>query len=369
MGKNNNIIEINGKRYDAVSGRQLHHAATGQPARRSIDGVVGPVKKSVASHTIAPVKTPAAKPATKTVHRPAKPHARAPQPAKTLMRNSVSKPKDGFKKHVKAQGPAALAKQPAAKLAPKPSVARLDEQRLKHAKHIPQSQLISRFGAPVNSGPAVLAAPQPAVTPLPVIPAAQPVSRTARVAAPKKQPRTTADILQTALEHANSHNQPAVHPHKRRASRVKQITGVSIAALSLLFIVGLFGIQNVNSIKLRVASSKAGFSAALPAYRPAGYSLSKLNYGSGVVTIHFHSNSDNRTYDVTERTSNWDSAGLRDSFVAPQSSKYQTEEAAGRTIYLYGDGNATWVSNNIWYQVTGVGSLDNQQLVDLATSL
>jgi hypothetical protein len=72
---------------------------------------------------------------------------------------------------------------------------------------------------------------------------------------------------------------------------------------------------------------------------------------------------------LTEKTSAWNSATLRDNFVASNAKTYQTVETGGRTIYLYGQNQASWVNGGIWYQVQSNGALSNHQLVELATSL
>ena len=56
------------------------------------------------------------------------------------------------------------------------------------------------------------------------------------------------------------------------------------------------------------------------------------------------------------------------SFVAPTDPNYQVVVGGGRTVYLYGSRNATWVNNGLWYVLQGNDSLSNQQLVQLATS-
>lgn len=374
MGKNNNILEINGKRYDAKTGAHLGHTAPAHHSARpkNVDGVVAAKKPAhhprhnVAAGAQVPVKTAPRRMDDVVRHSSAMTAKRQLQPAKTLMRTSVAKPEHSLKRQLKAQGQAAkaLTKKPSATLQAKGSVARLDEKRLQHAKHVPKSQFISRFGAPVTSKTPSLQTGSVSFEPQ----LSLPQQTTAIAVPPSKRPKTTADILEQALQHASSHTEPRIQ-HKKRTSRTKQITGISLATLSILLVVGFVATQSITSIRLRVASAKAGFSAALPAQRPAGYSISNMKYSPGFVNVHFQSNSDNRQYDITEKTSSWDSAGLRDSFVAPQSKDYKTVDAAGRTIYIYGEGNATWVSNNIWYQVRGADSLSDQQLVDLAASL
>ena len=352
MAKNNNIIEINGRRYDARSGEPLDGGAskTVQPAATAAKPTAHPAVPAKPVHQA--VKRP-------TMHdvvraKPKQAAARKPQPAKTLMRSAVKKPSDSLKRHVKAQShTGALVKQPA--IAAKPSVARLDEKRLKVAKRIPKSELVSHFGAasqtssfqPVYNQPA----PQPISFPKPAV----------------SGPPTTADILQHALEQANSHRQAA--PKRPRRNRLGRISGLSAAAMGLTLLAGFAVSHNLTGAKLQVASAKAGFAASLPGYQPAGYSVGELHYSPGVVAINYQSNSDQRHYTLTEKQSSWDSEALQDLFVASNGQSYQKVEAGGRTIFIYGQHDATWVSGGIWYQVHTDGALSDRQLIDLALSL
>jgi hypothetical protein len=332
VAKTNNYIEINGKRYDARTG-----AVAGQTgpkkSHRSVDGIV------------------------------AKSHKRPPQPAQTLMRRSVSKPPAKQRSHIKAQGQIdMLTKRVSVALAPKLSASEIDSQRLKHAHVIPKSRFISRHTASVL--PVSTLSPAPVA--LPQIP----------TTAPRQAPRstvrskTTADLLQHAIEQATSHQQPAprIKRAKRRSSRIMSVSTLALLSLALF---GFVLHQNMPNIKLDLASSRAGFAASLPTDQPAGYSLNGLTASTGQVAMNYHSNSgDDRAYSITEKASSWDSATLRDSFVNSASNNtYQTIDTAGRTLYLYGQRDITWVNGGIWYQVHSANALSNQQLINIATSL
>ncbi len=198
MSQKRNVIEINGLRYDASSGAALEPATGG---------------RQITVQTEEPPKAPVinAKPlAAKLVpHTTEALDSHAPQPSKTLMRQSVSKPTLKPKPFSNAQGhlPAATVK-----VMVKPSITRLDANRLRHAHKVGRSQLISRFSknelaaepdfsVPVKHHPA---------TPEPVAPKTHTPAATA-----KKHARTTADVLEMAVQHATSHLQPPVKPAKR----------------------------------------------------------------------------------------------------------------------------------------------------------
>jgi hypothetical protein len=346
VSKNNNIIEINGKRYDAHTGAALDEPAV-QAAHKA------------AAHTATPKPvTPKAKPTARDVVRAKPKHAAAhkPQPAKTLMRSAVKKPSGSFKRHVKAQSnTGALIKQPSAAVIAKASINRVDEKRLKSAEKIPKSKLVKHF----NEQGAATYQPLVAttITSEPFVPP---------VVAPTTN--TTEDVLQRALERASSHRESQPKRHSKN-NKLARVSGVSLATLSFVLLAGLAIQNNLPGAKLHLASSQAGFAASLPSYKPAGYSLQGIESGPGVVAIHYQSNSDERTYTLTEKDSAWDSTSLRDQFVASTGQSYNTIESGGRTIFIYGQHDATWVSGGVWYQVHTAGALSDRQLIDLASSL
>lgn len=362
MSKNNNTIEINGKRYDASTGAVASSGPAAISGGTHLDGIVAPqaTKKSVHQSSNASSTTPP-KPQTVSdiVRRPAAHAAVHPtQPSKILMRKVVSKPGPGTKRHIKAQTHTGLTiKQPAAVVSTKPSVLALDSKRLQHARHVAQSAAITHFGPDQPASPLPIST-EPVVSPA----FSQPPQRST------KRPQTTADLLQRALESASTSTPaPKAVTHRRSAAK-QRITAIALS-ITVIALAAFSVFQNMDVIRLHLASSTAGFSASLPEQQPAGYSLGKLTYAPGSVAMNFQGAGDNRHYTLTEKPSAWDSATLRDSFVASEDANYQTVESGGRTIYLYGQNNATWVDNGIWYQVESDGSLNYHQLVELASSL
>jgi len=122
---------------------------------------------------------------------------------------------------------------------------------------------------------------------------------------------------------------------------------------------------------MHVASARAGVHASLPSYQPAGFSFTgPIKYKPGQITISFKSNSDNqRNFSITQSASSWDSQTLLENYVTPTGQPYQTDEVSGKTIYIYGTSNATWVDGGIWYNVQGNSSLNSAQLLRLADSI
>ena len=107
----------------------------------------------------------------------------------------------------------------------------------------------------------------------------------------------------------------------------------------------------------------------MPAYRPSGFAVKGFTYSPGTVIIGFRKPSSNQSYSVVQKTSNWDSQTLLENYVATSGQPYDAYQAAGRTVYVYGNGNATWVNGGIWYQINDDGTLNKNQIINLATSM
>jgi hypothetical protein len=197
---------------------------------------------------------------------------------------------------------------------------------------------------------------------------------------PAQQPMRTAavdadhDIFAQALAHATSHQERSpkeskMNTAKRSGKRHRKVLGFAAGAAAFVLMCGFVAYQNKANIQLQLASAKAGFSASVPLYKPAGYTMNKLNYSTGAVAMAFQDNSTNSAFNVTQKKSNWDSQTLLENFVATSNQPYQGYESAGRTIYVYGQGKATWVNGGIWYQIDGANNLSNEQIVKVAASM
>jgi hypothetical protein len=334
VGKNTNIIEINGKKYDAKTGALL---VGGHVETKTIHK---PVVKSE-TH-------PASK--NKPEHQVAKHTQRQPEGSHTLMRHAVKRPSVSLKKQLKAQLPAEVS---AAQVVVSKSAKRIDPSRLKKAGQVGKHRLITHF-APLGQERTFEAPTE--------LPARQPI--TAKPTSKRSKHKTTADLLEQAILNATSHTEL---PHKTR-KRAKRRSLAAASAVVVLAI-GFMSYQQAPNLRLNAASARAGIDARLPGNQPAGYSLGQLNYISGVVASEFRSNSDDRSYTLIQKRTNWADDNLRDSFVAPRDKDFQTVDLNGLNLYLYGNGNATWINNGIWYQIQANGTLSNQQLIDLAKSL
>lgn len=387
MAKTNNFIELNGKRYDAVTGaflgvgtphnegvKQASYVTKASPSHGTVMDGIKP-SKVAATAPVHTLKTLAPKPVATHHVKPIAHHK--PQSAKTLRRDIVKQPTIKPQKPLKLQGPTDIVQHKPGVLTvmPKLSSDVIDPARANRALQVPHSPKIERFRKLPMSRPAAQTTLAPA---RPVHRSMEPVSRArtpmygeARHTLPAQKSSET-DIFEQAIAYARSHEQPSPHAlekQKAKRSRPKhrKIAGALASIAMLVALSGFIFWQNRADIELQLASARSGVPASMPAYKPAGYAVKGLRYSPGSVTIGFTGNTGN--FNVVQKTSNWDSETLLQNYVATSGQAYNTYQAAGRTVYVYGNGNATWVNGGIWYQINDNGQLNKDQLINLATSM
>lgn len=316
MKPSSSTIEINGKRYDALTGKLLN-----------VDGVMRPrthhAKKRHATH---------------------KP--KSPQKSKTLMREYVNKPKPE------------TTKLQISERSVKPTVMHSVHGRHERAKQIPKSPHISKFGA---AGLRKIVTQEP-------IPVKKPPAHAAmEVSVPSHQPGQLVNQLEQAVEDASSHLEEYVEDRlKFRAGRK---FAFALASLGVLLIAGALAFYFVPETKLKVASHQAGFSAELPSYNPAGYSLSgNVVAYPGEVALTYNSRADNGSYKITQTPTSWNSQSLLSNYLISNDKQYQTFESNGVTVYVYENTNATWVNGGIWFKLEGNAPLTTDQLFKIVSS-
>lgn len=364
-----NTITINGRTYDAATGRAVsasHATPKTKPVKRvRSGGHVIPVTVIKPSATLAATPTKAT-PTVASRIKPSRPQTEMNSHAKrhiersqTLMRSIVKKPSVAKPAHAVA----------GTTTQPKPIIVQSGgaHHREERAKMLSKSSHISKFAhgssiTKVNAHVPVAAAPKVAKaksydiantppTPI-VIPDNKPLRELHR------------DLFETAMQNSTSHTAKKHVIHKRRHKAAR----LTVAAASLLLLVGFFAYQNAPNLALKRASSTIGFTASVPGYQPNGFRRSgPVQYQPGKVTISFRSNSDSRAYTLTQASSSVDDQTIRSRFLKGQS--YQTLNADGQTSYLYGADNLTWVRNGIWYTIEGDSALSKDQLLNIASSL
>lgn len=362
MGKGQNVIEINGKRYDARSGRLLHRVGALSDTIKSIDGF------TKSPHSI-PVK----------ITRPMSPHHTTPaqhvhkktEKSKTLMRSAVKKPAPLHKatqaNEHKLHTAIALSKP----LLPTHSI---NPGRILRAGHIKRSHLVSKFGRSIPGALHIKTVPLPVQAlpqDVPTLPMGNLTHRTENIAVPGNHSRFT-----SALANAHSHEQPKAKHRNKLHHRVARKLRVSTKALNItagltavLLLAGFIAYQNVPNLAMRVATARSGVHGKFPDYQPSGFGLNgPIEYRKGQITISFKSNTDDRSFKVVQESSDWTSETLLSS-LTDKGKRPLTLLKQGKTIYMYDGNNAAWVSGGIKYRIEGKAELSSDQLLRLATSL
>jgi len=365
----NTYIEINGNKYDAVTGKQIaksHSSVTPMKQSKNVGSIDGFSRRKA------------------TQRIPANHSPKNQQKSQTLMRQSVKKP-------AVAPQPSAHSKNQTNHIAK--SALGQHPRRVESAKTSPKSPHVKKYGTPVartsiakNHSEISIKKQEPSQ----VHKSAKSTHTSQHHATTKAKPTqsTTAQkrklmterMIESALNNAQSHEE--VHQSsksiskKRRKSLAKRLgvssrsMAMSSAALAVVLLAGFFALQNVPNFAMRVAATRAGFAAEMPDYKPSGFSFKgPINYSSGKVTVSFRSNSDSRAYDFVQQSSKWNSDALLSNFVATENKQYQTYQDRGRTLYIYDGSNATWVDNGIWYQIEGESNMTTDQLVRIAASI
>lgn len=339
-----NFIEINGKKYDTVTGKLITDAAHHTSAHvKVVDGFT--------RRPNAPRTSPHS--AKKTL-----------QKASTLNRTAVKKPATASK---------VTSAQHAKTVVHKPTLS-APQIRVENAKTIQRSPSINKFGkeSPATSFVSKVTQQAP---PAPVRHSAAPKAPAAHTH-PSQQSKTEA-MLDKALAQASAHTETFQNSTYKRRNRLARKLGISpraatisAAVLSGVLIGGFFAIQHVPNLAMRIAATRAGFSAAMPGYQPSGFAFSgPISYTDGQVVVSFTSNTDNRRYNVIQKDSNWNSDALLDNYVIAENKQYQTYQDRGRTLYIYDGSNATWVDNGIWYRIEGESDLTTDQIIRIAASI
>lgn len=422
--QNKTTIQINGRIYDAKSGVLLRdensapHAPAAQhrttpaihhpPKKQFVDGFVrgtplpgAPTPHALQRRTTAQTHPHGQSPAAQTAH----PTHAAPKhhiaadatsihqkqhKSATLMRKAVKHPADTKPAHTHTIQPKRgvpvqsihgdVAVSARSRLAEKPR-----EKLIVKAHEVPKSETISHF-TPNKFGLSdeqlqplpVKLKTIPLKTPAPEslahhshqieTPAHHNQSTTVQTdtATPKPRNHRTHAMLQRGLMAANSHEQ---HRLAYKKSTRRTLLSVGAGTLAAIILTGYIAYVNIPNIAMRVAASKAGFSASLPE-NPSGYAMKgPIKYAPGKITFSLRSNSSDNTVAITEQTSNWDSQTLLKNHVRPAASgEYEAVEASGRTLYMYNK-TVTWVHGGVWYQIDGNDQLGRDQMIKLATSM
>lgn len=352
MRPKSNIIELNGKRFDAKTGKIVASSTIVKPGSRpaatktggNIDGFSRRRPRAVARSSSTATAV----------------HSRT-EKSKTLMRSAVKKPV------LPKSRPAAAVVRKA-----RPSIhVDIDPKRVSRAKTVRKSPLVSKFGQSQKSV-------RPVTADLPVKPAPSkpPALRSSSKAQSAKQSSAHKKAIQAALDSATGHKQPKAKKttRRQRLSRKLRVSSrtvnIAAASLAVMMLVGFVAYQNIPNLSMQLATARAGVNGTLPGYQPSGFGLAgPIQYQSGQITLSYASRSDDRRFQVSQSTTQWNSETLQENFLASAQKTYQTFQSGGKTIYIYDDNNATWVDGGVWYKIEGNSALSSDQLLRMAASM
>jgi hypothetical protein len=358
LSKTNSIIEVNGNRYDALSGQlvqtghkvKIHSHA---PTKTVIDGFVlgSHHAKSHVKKSLAQAKS-RAKVTSMDVHG-------RQQRSRTLMRQIVRKPAkaahkpDDLSPHIKTR---------------QPSPAK--EFRAKTAVKHPHVKRFGYFVDPVQPSPASEITRHNKRAEVEVLPQVPAMPSLVTSASHKKLEK----MLDQALISAEAHRQ--MMNASRHNSFINKLSGVPrwlkfAVVAAFISIVALFLIwQNLPAVAVHVAAAKAHVNASIPAYTPEGFAYTgQLKYVPGAVTMEFKDKKhDQGSFSLTQTASNLSGQSLEDQAL-PKETPVQTSEVKGTTVYIYGHSSALWANRNVLYKLDNRADLTSDQVLKIVQSL
>ena len=350
MGKQPSIIELNGQKYDALTGKRISSSSQPVPRPRVVSDIA-----------------PAPKHHSQRTHTPSVQVHKTVQHSSTLMRHSVKKPSVQPKSastHVAVNN--------------EPKVVNSHPSTSMHrASQIQKSPVISRFGdiSPVaqhhKSGdkhhPVLEVAKAPSAPPV--------------IQAKAAHHKTTSEeLIQKSLNSIVNPQKPLTHKRTklrhRAAKRLKVSTKVinfAAGGMAVLLLGGFFAYQNVPNLAVRYAGMKAGINARLPSYHPTAFTVDKsVRYSAGQVAVSYNSNTDDRSYVITQKKTDWNSSEL-EAFMAKEAGKalqsYATDDG---TIYIQNDNTkvvASTIEDGLLKNVSGDASLNTDQVIKIVSSM
>jgi hypothetical protein len=305
-----------------------------------------------------PAPVSLAKPAPKPlISRSPKTTKRSLQHSQTLMRQTVKKPAG---RHVKVTQPAEISPSviPVSHRAPRPAQSQLQRR----AAAVQKSNLISKFAS--LSNPPLTVAKRTAELAVVAQPAEPPITAVVPVAETPPE-----DIFTKALREATAHTQQ-VPKHIAQSQRRKQRLARSsimgaMAVVTLLVIGSVMLLNNQERNAFTEAAQAAGVAATLPQYLPAGYGRPIIQSTPGEVTVQYNSNSDSRSFSISQQNS---VSASGEATLGTDSTNSSIQANDGVTIYRAGN-LALWTRHGIRFTVSNADNFSNDQLRDLANSL
>jgi hypothetical protein len=362
VNKTNSVIEVNGNRYDAVTGQLLSagkkiRKSTHSSGKKMIDGfVLGAHNTKAGLKKTSAVVAAANRPKTvaQGLHQP-------PQRPKTLIRKGLNKPSGGNPKAADITAAARRSTDPAKEM---------------RAKTVTQHSRVNRFGH--------FARPQQTTAVVTASPSVRLKKNNQSSDLPPPPPSMITSISHRKLERLLDEGLMRADAHKHMLNHRKRQKGLlasvgllprwisySVAGFVLVMLAAFLIWQNLPAVAVHVAAAKAHVNASMPSYTPTGFGyVGPLQYEQGAVTLKFQDKVDaNQKFLLTQQASNWNSASLEANSL-PKDTNIQTSEINGTTVYIYGDkSDAKWVNHNVLYSLKNEAQLSSDQVLRIVQSL
>lgn len=253
-------------------------------------------------------------------------------------------------------------------------------QRELRAKKITKHSGVDRFGSPVNQTVKpkqvvhgeVIRRPSGARPASPSGPSSTAMALPSMITSASHQKLER--MLDAALTGADAHKQ-ALKRHSARHfwQRPGFLGKRAWLKITILIIVALsagsyFAWQKVPQLSLKVASVKTNIKAAVPSYKPEGYSLAApASTQAGAVVIKYKAPDSRQGFDISQKPSSLTSTSLAQT-VVPAGAQVQTSQVNGNTVYIYGN-DAAWVNNGVLYTIKDHSNLTSDQILNIARGL
>lgn len=185
-------------------------------------------------------------------------------------------------------------------------------------------------------------------------------------------------LYQSAAEQISNPKSVLIPTKKGKAKRFRlnpKIIYFSIIALLIIVIVGLTGNYFKYDLELSYANFKTGINGSFPKYVPLGYKMNKFNYVDNgqtkSISFEYHpAHSDLNTYlYIQEANTTLDDAGLIATNITPTvQSNYQTFLANGTSVYYF-SGQYVWINAGMIYVLTDQTGLSQPIIAKIISSM
>ena len=157
----------------------------------------------------------------------------------------------------------------------------------------------------------------------------------------------------------------------KKSGRVKKFIFALACSTACVAAIGVLVKINIPDISVRVAATQTGIKASYPSFIPKDFQLSSVSSTANNSVVLTFKDSNNHSFEISEKSSSWDSTALLNNFVKPDwGEDYTIIREQGITIYYTGN-KAAWVNGGLLFKLTAdsAKTLSKQQVKNIVTSL